>query len=74
MYVTFQCTINKTIKNVFYKILVYSVFFPILALVDKIYHAQKERDDAMNARLRLARDEKDELINRLRRLEKEQSG
>ena len=48
--------------------------FIFVALVDKIYRAQKERDIAVNARLRLAGNERDELINRLRRLEREQTG
>lgn len=46
----------------------------LLALIDKIYHAQKERDTAVNARLKLAKDEKEDLLARMRRLEKEQAG
>lgn len=44
------------------------------ALVDKIYRAQKERDTAVNARLRQAKDEKEDLLAAMRRLEKEQAG
>jgi hypothetical protein len=52
----------------------YTYDFNSTALVDKIYQAQKERDTAVNARLRLAKDEKEDLLARMRRLEKEQAG
>ncbi|PFX28828.1 Mirror-image polydactyly gene 1 protein [Stylophora pistillata] len=44
------------------------------ALVEKIYQAQKERDAAMNARLHMANSEREELIDKLRRAEREHAG
>lgn len=44
------------------------------ALVEKIYQAQKERDAAMNARLHMANSEREELIDKLRRAEREHTG
>eukprot|EP00111_Clytia_hemisphaerica_P019177 TCONS_00056655-protein len=41
------------------------------ALVDKLYTAQKVREDAMNVRMKLLIDEKEELQKRLRKLEKD---
>ena len=43
-----------------------------LALVDKLYTAQKVREDAMVTRMKLLVDEKDELYKRIRKLEKDQ--
>lgn len=49
--------------------------FPALtALVEKIYQAQKERDAAMNARLKLAYSEREELLDKLRRSERDHAG
>ncbi|XP_041132361.1 mirror-image polydactyly gene 1 protein-like isoform X2 [Polyodon spathula] len=39
------------------------------ALVEEIYHAQRERDQAVMARLRLANEERDEALLRAKRLE-----
>lgn len=44
------------------------------ALVEKIYQAQKERDAAVNARLQLAYSEREELLDKLRRTEREHTG
>lgn len=44
------------------------------ALVEKIYQAQKERDAAMNARLKMAYSEREELLDKLRRTEREHTG
>lgn len=44
------------------------------ALVEKIYQAQKERDAAMNARLEMAYSEREELLDKLRRSEREHTG
>ncbi|KAK2560592.1 Mirror-image polydactyly gene 1 protein [Acropora cervicornis] len=44
------------------------------ALVEKIYQAQKERDAAVNARLQLAHNEREELLDKLRRTEREHTG
>lgn len=44
------------------------------ALVEKIYQAQKERDAAMNARLKIAYSEREELLDKLRRTEREHTG
>ena len=44
------------------------------ALVEKIYQAQKERDAAMNARLHMAHSEREELLDKLRRSEREHTG
>lgn len=44
------------------------------ALVEKIYQAQKERDAAVNARLQLAHSEREELLDKLRRTEREHTG
>jgi len=44
------------------------------ALVEKIYQAQKERDAAVNARLKLAHSEREELLEKLRRAEREHTG
>ena len=41
------------------------------ALVDKIYTAQKERDTAVMARLKMANDERDETLERLKRIERD---
>jgi len=41
------------------------------ALVDKIYSAQKERDIAVAARLKLANDERSEALERLKKLERD---
>ena len=41
------------------------------ALVDKLYTAQKVREEAMNARMKLLIDEKEELYSRIRKLEKD---
>lgn len=49
-------------------------FSTITALVEKIYQAQKERDAAMNARLHMANSEREELIDKLRRAEREHAG
>ena len=46
----------------------------ITALVEKIYQAQKERDAAVNARLHLAHSEREELLDKLRRTEREHTG
>lgn len=46
----------------------------ITALVEKIYQAQKERDAAVNARLQLAHSEREELLDKLRRTEREHTG
>ena len=46
----------------------------VSALVEKIYQAQKERDAAMNARLKLAHNEREELLDKLRRTEREHTG
>ena len=48
--------------------------FIIIALVEKIYQAQKERDAAMNARLKLAYSEREELLDHLRRNERDHAG
>ena len=45
--------------------------FWLLALVDKIYAAQKERDTAVAARLKMANDERNEAIDRLKKLERD---
>ena len=42
--------------------------------MDKIYKAQKERDAAVLSRLRLANEERDEVLARMKRLEQEQQG
>ncbi len=39
------------------------------AVVEEIYAAQKDRDEAIMARLRLANEERDESLTRLRRME-----
>ena len=52
--------------------LTFNVFFQ--ALVEKIYQAQKERDAAVNARLQLAHNEREELLDKLRRTEREHTG
>lgn len=44
------------------------------ALVEKIYQAQKERDAAMNARLKLAYSEREELLDQLRRSDRDHAG
>ena len=44
------------------------------ALVEKIYQAQKERDAAMDARLQMAHSEREELLDKLRRSEREHTG
>ncbi|KAL9957946.1 hypothetical protein ACROYT_G034905 [Oculina patagonica] len=44
------------------------------ALVEKIYQAQKERDAAMNARLKMAYSEREELLDKLRRSERDHAG
>ncbi|XP_010185047.1 PREDICTED: mirror-image polydactyly gene 1 protein [Mesitornis unicolor] len=41
----------------------------IAALVEEVYSAQRERDEAVMARLRLANEERDEAFRRVRRLE-----
>jgi len=43
----------------------------ILALVDKLYTAQKVREEAMTTRMKLLLDEKEELYKRIRRLERD---
>ena len=42
--------------------------------MEKIYRAQKERDAAVLSRLRLANEERDEVLARMKRLEQEQQG
>ena len=49
-------------------------FHSYVALVEKIYRAQKERDAAVLLRLRLANEERDEVLTRMKRLEQEQQG
>lgn len=44
------------------------------AIVEKIYQAQKERDAAVSARLQLACSEREELLDKLRRTEREHTG
>ena len=39
--------------------------------MDKIYSAQKERDAAVMARLKLATDDRNEALERLKRLERD---
>ena len=46
--------------------------FRFLALVDKLYTAQKVREDAMVTRMKILVDEKDELYKRIRKFEKDQ--
>ena len=43
----------------------------LLALVDKIYSAQKERDKAIGARMKMANDERLDVIERLKKLERD---
>ena len=50
----------------------YPLQFRFLALVDKLYTAQKVREDAMVTRMKILVDEKDELYKRIRKLEKDQ--
>ena len=46
----------------------------VTAIVEKIYQAQKERDAAVSARLQLACSEREELLDKLRRTEREHTG
>lgn len=55
---------------VFFVIYIFTDFLA-LALVDKLYTAQKVREDAMLTRMKLLMDEKEELIQRMRKLEKD---
>ena len=41
----------------------------ILELVEEIYRAQKVRDESMMARIKLANEERDEALSRLKRLQ-----
>lgn len=41
----------------------------LLALVEEVYFAQRERDEAIMSRLRLANEERDEAIERAKHLE-----
>lgn len=51
--------------------LILSVFLSLslLALVEEIYKAQRERDQAVMARLRLANEERDEALLRAKKLQ-----
>lgn len=51
-----------------------NILLSFTALVEKIYQAQKERDAAMNARLQMAHSEREELLDKLRRSEREHTG
>lgn len=46
-----------------------NVLVTFAALVEEVYSAQRERDKAVMARLRLANEERDEAFLRVRRLE-----
>ena len=61
---------QPTMIIVFFVIYIFTDFLA-LALVDKLYTAQKVREDAMLTRMKLLMDEKEELIQRMRKLEKD---
>lgn len=46
-----------------------NILVTFAALVEEVYSAQRERDKAVMARLRLANEERDEAFLRVRRLE-----
>ena len=48
------------------------IWFLLLALVDKLYTAQKVREEAMMMRLKLLNDEKEEFLKRIKKLEGDQ--
>ena len=50
------------------------IYMSFTALVEKIYKAQKEHDAAMNARMQMAYSEREELLDKLRRNEREHTG
>ena len=49
-------------------------FIDYPAMVEEIYRAQRERDEAVMKRLRLANEERDEALLKLKRREKEGDG
>ena len=51
-----------------------NILLSFTAVVEKIYQAQKERDAAMNVRLQMAHSEREELLDKLRRSEREHTG
>ena len=60
---------NKAMKWTQFEdnILASSIFLP--GVVEEVYAAQRKRDEATAARMRLANEERDDVIERLRQLE-----